>query len=71
MKGRVAWNKGICFINYEEIKNIIISSGIDISKFGWAKRLSDSLGIPKNQIVNTVRRFDELNKIAFCDKRRK
>lgn len=34
--------------------------GIDISKFGWAKRLSDYLGIPKNQIVNTVRRFDEL-----------
>ena len=25
----------------------------------------------RNQIVNTVRRFDELNKIAFCDKRRK
>lgn len=71
MKGRVAWNKGVCFINYEEIKNIIISSGIDISKFGWAKRLSDCLGIPKNQIVNTVRRFDELNEIAFCDKRRK
>ena len=30
-----------------------------------------TIGIPKNQIVNTVRRFDELNEIAFCDKRRK
>lgn len=39
--------------------------------FGWAKKLSDFTGIPRNQIVNTVRRFDELNKIAFCDKRRK
>lgn len=71
MKGRVAWNKGLTLIPYDEIKQIIILSGIDISKFGWAKRLSDSLEIPKNQIVNTVRRFDELNKIAFCDKRRK
>ena len=71
MKGRKAWNKGICFVPYDEIKSIIISSGIDISKFGWAKKLSDFTGIPRNQIVNTVRRFDELNKIAFCDKRRK
>lgn len=71
MKGRIPWNKGICFIDYEEIKNLIISSEIDISEFGWAKKLSDYLGIPRGQITKTVRRFDELNKIAFHDKRRK
>lgn len=71
LKGRTPWNKGVYFIDYEEVKNLIISSGIDISKAGWAKKLSDYLGIPRGRIISTVKRFDELNKIAFHGKRRK
>lgn len=71
MKGRKAWNKGIYTIPYDNIKEIILKSGVDLTKFGWSKKLSDLTGISINQITKTVRHFEELNQIAFSDRRRK
>ena len=45
---------------WNERKERILSSGIDLHKFGWAREVSKKTGLTRKQVNLTVKRFPEL-----------
>lgn len=43
---------------WNKYKALIEESNVDITKFGWVKKVSQITGLTKRQIRNTVRKFD-------------
>lgn len=44
--------------DWEERKNIILNSGIDMMKFGWVEKMVKATGLSKHQIEDCVRHFN-------------
>jgi hypothetical protein len=37
---------------------LILNSGIDVSKFGWVKKVTETTSLTKRQIEKTVKHFN-------------
>lgn len=55
--GRIQSNK-TSISQWNTYKALIEESNVDITKFGWVKKVSQITGLTKRQIRNTVRKFD-------------
>lgn len=44
--------------DWEERKNLILNSGIDLLKFGWVSKVEDKTGLSKRKIESTVKYFN-------------
>lgn len=54
--GRIDFHK-ISEDEFENRKNLILNSGVDISKFGWVTKVVDKTGLSKHQILDVCRHF--------------
>lgn len=59
---------GITNIEWNNRKDLILNSGIDLTKFGWVGKVIEKTGLTKRIIEDTVKRFDELKEICFYRK---
>ena len=46
-------------------KELILNSGVNLSKFGWVEKVIKETGLTKRIIENTVKKFEDLQKIVF------
>ena len=57
--------KGKTLNEWIERKNLILNSGVNLTKFGWVGKVINATGLTKRIIENTVKRFAELQHICF------
>lgn len=49
-------------------KNLILNAGVDLTKFGWVKKVSKITGLNRTTINNIVLRFDDLKEKVYYRK---
>lgn len=62
--GKLSGNK----IDTDELnrrKELILNSGVDLTKFGWVNRVTEITGLSKRVIYRTVNHFDDLKSKVF------
>ena len=45
-------------LEWEERKNLILNSGVDLNKFGWLSKVKKETGLSKRKIENVVKHFN-------------
>lgn len=55
-------------IDWEYRRDLILASGIDLTKFGWQTKIAKKLGLTRRQIYNTVKKYPEDFKDVFIPK---
>lgn len=56
---------GVTFDEWNKRKDLILNSGIDLTKYGWVGKVIEKTKLSKRIIENTVKRFEELKMICF------
>ena len=56
---------GISNTEWEKRKNLILNSGVDLTKHGWVKKVSEITGLNRTTIHNVIKHFPELKENIF------